>query len=305
MNAYVSGEADGSEKGFQFIQHNGEISLYSQDESRMVPKTWILLDNQSTLDVFYNPNLLVNIHEADTSMKIHCNAGTAVTNLKGELPGYGMVWYHPQGIANIFSLSCIEKKGYTVTYDSNAGTGAFKVTKPNGSVRTFERSTRGLFYLDTSVTRENGENFMNNGTALVTTVAENKSRYTNREYERATLARRIQKMIGRPSTRDFMKYVDNLLIPNCPINRGDIINTEIFFGPDIGSLKGKTVRSHGERVETEIIDIDNKIMDGYRHVTIAGEIMFINKIPFFVTISRAIKFATSEKIAKPRNPNSC
>jgi hypothetical protein len=128
------------------------------------------------------------------------------------------VWYHPQGTANILSLSCIEKNRFIVTYYSSSGTDAFKVTKPNVSVLFFERLNRELFYLDTRKIKENGEHFLNSGTALVTTVAENESNFTNREYERATLARCIQKTIGHPSTRDFIKYVDNLLLPNCPFN---------------------------------------------------------------------------------------
>jgi hypothetical protein len=89
MNALNSSEPDDAEKGFQFIQHNAEFSLHAKDETRTVPKTWNLLDNQSTL---YNTDPLVNIQEIETSMKIHCNAGAAITNLKGDLPGYGTVW---------------------------------------------------------------------------------------------------------------------------------------------------------------------------------------------------------------------
>lgn len=95
---------------FQFIQHG--CVLQQDDGYKFVPKTWILLDNQSTVDVFYNAELLQNIRQVGSSIQIHCNAGITTTNLKGDLPGYGTVWYHPKGIANILSLSRVTKLGY-------------------------------------------------------------------------------------------------------------------------------------------------------------------------------------------------
>ncbi len=42
-------------------------------------------------------------------------------------------------------------------------------------------------------------------------------------------------------------------------------------------------------------------MSQYRNVTLAGDIMFVNKIPFFMTISRNIKFGTAEMILNQKN----
>jgi len=68
-------------------------------------------------------------------MKIHCNAGTATTRLVRNLPGYGEVWFHPEGIANILSLSKVKEK-YRVTFDSKNGN-RFMVHKADGSTRIF------------------------------------------------------------------------------------------------------------------------------------------------------------------------
>jgi hypothetical protein len=132
--------------------------------------------------------------------------------------------------------------------------------------------------------------------ALVNTVASNKSRYTNRAYSRAVLARHLQHIIGRPSTRTFLRIVDNNLLPNCPITRKDILAAEHIFGPDVGSLKGKTVRKASAPVDLRNVDIPASLIthSQYREVVLAADVMFVNKIPFFVTISRDIKFGTSE-----------
>jgi hypothetical protein len=197
-----------------------------------IPSSWILLDNQSTVDVFSNRGLLKNIRNATTTMQIHCNAGVSHTNQIGDLPGYGTVWFHPRGIANILSLSRVKQK-YRVTFDSTNGN-QFIIHKPDGTTREFQESSRGLYYHDTNTSAS--------ASLLVNTVRNNSSQFTAQEYSQASLARKLQCIIGRPSTKEFLRIVDSNLLPNCPISRADILNAEFIFGPDVGSLKGKTVR---------------------------------------------------------------
>jgi hypothetical protein len=152
-------------------------AAFTVDKESRIPRSWILLDNQSTVDVFHNESLLKRTRVRKNGHKdIHCNAGVTSTNLVGDLPGYGTVWYHPKGIANILSLNKVEEK-YLVTYNSRDGN-AFVVHKDDGSLQTFQQSPRGLFYMGTAKT----------GTLLVNTVAENKNKYTNRDYSKALLA---------------------------------------------------------------------------------------------------------------------
>eukprot|EP00978_Attheya_sp_CCMP212_P038649 scaffold193426_cov40-Attheya_sp.AAC.1 len=171
------------------LRHTSVTLEINQDGP--VPSSCILLDNCSTVDVFHNGELLDNIRVGDAHMDIHCNAGVTSTNLVGDLPGYGTVWYHPNGIANILSLSRVKNRGHHVTYDSHNGN-EFHVSKGNGMTRVFKESDRGLYFMDVTPNET--------GAVLVNTVAGNKSNFSNIDYSRAVLARQIQTTIGRPST---------------------------------------------------------------------------------------------------------
>jgi hypothetical protein len=155
MAAVESGEFDYDEKrAFQLLTHS-EVVLQSDGikngSNASIPSSWILLDNQSTVDVFQNKDLLTNIRRINGHMDIHCNAGTATTSIVGDLRGYGTVWYHPQGIANILSLSRVRDRGYVVAYDNKRN--VFSIHKHGRSTHVFHHSSRGLYYMDTNCLR--------------------------------------------------------------------------------------------------------------------------------------------------------
>jgi hypothetical protein len=210
----------------------------SQGGGLTIPPTWLLLDNQSTVDVFANGNMLKDIHQVDDEMVIASNGGSNVTSEMGTLPGYGLVWYDPVGIANIVSLSRVREK-YHVSFNSDNN--IFIVTKPDGTVFEFKQSESGLYYYDLMSNKRKGA-------VMVDTVASKKSRYTNEDYSGAVLARQLQIRVGRPSTKDFLRIVARNQLPNCPITCDDILVAEDIFGLDIGSLKGKTTRRKPHRV---------------------------------------------------------
>ena len=141
------------------------------------------------------------------TLTIYSTGGTAKTNLMVLLPRYGWVWYHPDGIANILSLSRVAKK-FRVTYNSG-NENIFHVHVKNGKVRSFRPSPKGLYY--SNISRQK------NATVLVNTVEHNKNKYSDPDYSRALLKRKIQNMLGNPSYRHFCKLVKSNQLGNCPI----------------------------------------------------------------------------------------
>ena len=119
---------------------------------------------------------------------------------------------------------------------------------------------------------------------------------SQREYKRAIKARDLYVMVGYPSTQDFINMVKFNLLENCNISERDIINAEQIFGKDIYAIKGKTVRKVPAPVEINYIEVPEDIFDKYKDVTISADIMYVQGIMFFVSVSKHIKFTTEEII---------
>jgi len=95
---------------------------------------------------------------------------------------------------------------------------------------------------------------VNNDTVHVTTVENEINKYTVREYSDAKKACDLQNIIGRPSTQDPIKYIENNMIPNCPMTRQDILRAEDIFGPNIRSIKGKMTHTKQKHVQVDLQD---------------------------------------------------
>jgi hypothetical protein len=130
-------------------------------------------------------------------------------------------------------------------------------------------------------------------TILLNAAAMNKAKCTVSDYQAAEKARATQRRIGRPSTQRYTELISKGRIRNCAITRQDIINAKDIFGPDLGSLKGKTVRKASDQVRSGgLVPIPATIMAHCRKIVLCVDVMKVNKMPFLMSISRAIKFGT-------------
>jgi hypothetical protein len=245
----------------------------------------ILLNSQSTADIFCNPNVLTNIRNAGKSTKVDCNTGTSIITQKGTLTNYGEVCYNAKGIANILSLAKVKQK-YPVRYDSDNGN-QFIVVQPKKQV-VFQQSGSALYYHDTT----------NRVMVMVNTAEGNREGCTDRAFSAAKQARRALGMVGYPSEKDFKHMVSSNMILNCPVTRKDINAANNIFGPNVASMKGKTVRSTQDPVLTEYVEIPKDMVALNKDVTLTADVMFVDGLGFLVTASRSIKSTTKDYVPK-------
>jgi hypothetical protein len=93
------------ESGHQFL--NFRFVNYGFTDASSLPfdlRDVILLDNQSTVDLFYNPDLVSNIRETDEAYDVHGNGGDLTTYKKGYIENYGDVSFDDNAITNILCL---------------------------------------------------------------------------------------------------------------------------------------------------------------------------------------------------------
>ncbi len=128
-----------------------------------------------------------------------------------------------------------------------------------------------------------------------TIIREIESNYIDVDYKQGKIARQVQDMFGSPSARDFINIVQMNLLSNCPITTSNIMAADDKYHLNLGSLKGKTVHRQGKHVTTEYIDLPMTIMPRYRDLVLCIDVIFVNNIPFLMTISQCIRFGTAEK----------
>jgi hypothetical protein len=251
---------------------------------------WILLDSQSTISVFKNASMLTNIRRSEHVLRALTNGGHQDSNMVGDFPNLGEVWYNKHSIANILSLAHV-RKVCRVTMDTAEETALF-VHQLDGSIMKFVEHDSGLYIFDPNDDNESSTNVSTY--TMLSTVAKQKSMFSRREIEAADRARALYRMIGRPAEAEFQSILTRNLIRNCPVTPDDAKRALMIYGPDIAVIKGKLTRSGAAPCAPTFVamDIPPPVLEQHRRVTLCMDFFFVQGLPFFHTISRDIGFRT-------------
>jgi hypothetical protein len=94
------------------------------------------------------------------------------------------------------------------------------------------------------------------------------------------------------------------MLKDCPVANNDICNTHNIYGPDLASIRGKTVWQKPKRVVTDYIKIPKQFLSIHRHITLVVDVMFVNSIPFLVLASCNINLITIEHAPSARTASN-
>ena len=249
---------------------------------RSLPTSWLLLDSCSTVNMISDRSLLTDIHTADEPIPVHCNAGTITLTQKGTLGHFpDPVWYNPNGIANILSLHAV-KRHYHVTMDTETGD-SIHVHHRDGTTTTFHPSKNGIYHCRIP---ENGHIL-----STIATVEQRKEGLSKTDIRRAAKARRLQNIMMHPNTKQLGDSIIHYL-RNCDVTRDDILLAEHLYGPNLFSMKGKTVRRPVQIGKHRIAPVPSEILESHRSIDLSADIMFVNKVAFLITLSHGLRFGT-------------
>jgi len=227
----------------------------------------VLADNQATVSIFGQKELLKNIRKTDKLITIQGIGGKVSTDLVGDFDFFGEVYYSPLATANVLCFYDLQVK-FDITYDKDKNN--FNFSLPNGRVITFEEKNKLYVY----------DAIKNCDHVYVETVKENEMQYTKRQVEDAKNAKVLMQRLGYPSVPDMARMIANGQIIDCPVTLLDIKRAVDIYGPDLATLKGKTVTQKSKIAKIEVLP---KFMTA--DIILCIDLIFINGLTFLISVS--------------------
>ena len=92
-------------------------------------------------------------------------------------------------------------------------------------------------------------------------------------------------------------------IMDMPVKTQDVDIAEKIFGPDLGTLKGKTTRQKPLPMVNDRIAIPPELYENRDSLELCMDIMFVNGMPFLTTITRALYYRTANYLLSRQKEN--
>ena len=283
--------------------------LFLQDENNTdfdrQLKKMILLDSDSNATIFCNEDYVNKIWDTDDRMEVETNGGGHLeSKQKCDVPLLGEHWFDKDSMTNIIALSDMTSK-FKVTMDSSKEK-AFFVHLPDKVVK-FKQMKNNLYGMDPSDPKSfiSKEEYNNKSVQFagvdrnveVSEVEDNLRFMSERQRKNAKLARKAFQALGTPTLDDFKAMLRMNLIRNAKITTKDINLAQKAFGPDVGSIKGKTTRNRPLPAQSNVIEIPPELLRINEDIVLSIDGLSVNSLKFLTTVSHDVFYRTSQYIS--------
>ena len=277
--ALMTAKAEESEEEAS-LPDEWDVTLIAKEERILFTKYELLLDNQSSVDIVGNEELITNKRKAEkpiTMSGIQLGAKPVIVDTIGDFDEFGPVYFSKNSSANILSFASQVNAGAEINYDRL--TDIFTLRRANSSnTYVFGRKdvagSEGRFYVCDLRTTMMGRNEH----ALVQTVTENIAKFTKREVIQAREAREMLARMSFPSVSDAIDMANSC--KNLGVCGRDFQIADAIWGKDASSMKGKT-----KRRASAVADISVKPAIVQQQQVLSIDVMFIEKIPFLIGVA--------------------
>lgn len=108
--------------------------------------------------------------------------------------------------------------------------------------------------------------------------------------------------IGSPTTKDLKSMLKMNLIKDSEIKSEDVNLAEKVFGPDVGTLKGKTTQTTSPPIKSQVIKMPDELLKFQEKIILSIDNIYVNVLRFLTTIAHDLYYRTVQPISD--NPKS-
>jgi len=238
-----------------------------------------LLDYSADISVFH-PALLTNVRHQESTVSGLAGEAESLPYV-GELDEFFDVKGSKDVRANVLCAADVEEK-YEISYVQGE---SFTVHMPN---RDLEFRRRNKFFV------ADMRDWIQDGQAFVSTIADNESRFTKSEVLRARQARELVVNSGFSSEHEALKLANDGNVSGVPVTMQDIRRSFEIYGKPAAYVRG---RKTSKRVSRQPVDVNLKSPQ-HEPQTMYGDIMYAADEMFVVCLTMPLGLFTTVHIER-------
>lgn len=232
-----------------------------------------MIESGSTITLGKYKVLFDEIHNLDEDVIMDTNGGQKNIDQECEWTGYGQVYFVPDAMMNIVSVSDVISKGFQIYFDSKKDN-AFYVTNELDRMVRFPYNEAGLYIQECTSSYYN-------------TI----EGYTPRQEARAKRAKKLYHNSHAETVPNLKNWVRSNMGRNGPVSHEDINLMVEMMGKDVSTFQGKSVRPKASVVDKcKIMEIPIELEMKGTKCELAIDVVYINDQSFLHSVNRRVKF---------------